>query len=437
MTVPDQFHYVDGRLFCEDVDLATVAKAVGTPFNVISQARVVEQIKNIKTAFANTDTDICFALKANAQRWLIRLMASYGFGFDTVSFGEIRRVELAGLSLRDVKTVFAGVSKTDFELDYALKHGVSVVNADSMDELYALDAVTRLAYKDGLSETTRQKVALRIMTGVSAHDDHDISTGANRKFGMTPEQAREALNLYRTGGAFRNMEIIGLHIHIGSQLEGPDALVRAIEVLVPLFREFGFLVYLDLGGGMPVAYRPTGHSQPPAEFARAIDDVLERNGLAHLHRVIEPGRFPAADSSVIITEVQAVKKGDDGSVVVTVDSGMFDNPRLALYDSAYHELLPVSWPNFSSMMKCIVAGSACESDDILGDDRMLPTSLRRGSLLAQTHTGAYVGTMQMKYCGARGIPQIIVDRRVAEVVEERETVEHQVALQQKPRLLFS
>ena len=401
------FEYRDGELACEGVRLSDVARQVGTPVYVYSRARIEANYRRIAAAFAPLNVKIHYAVKANGNLAVLRLLNGLGAGFDVVSGGELFRVSKAGTDARRV--VFAGAGKTDAELAYALDSRVGQVNAESADELHALND---LAGARGVT----QRVALRLNPGVDPHTHRHISTGhAGSKFGIEMEEAE---SLLANVTQFSHLDIAGLHIHIGSQIPDPRPLVSALDRVLPLAEHFEAIRALDLGGGFPVAYREGETATPPEEFARAVQDRL-RGMDKPLEISIEPGRFIVADAGALVAQVQATKHSY-GRRIVTTDAGMTDLIRPALYE-AYHEIVPIVQSKACDE-PADVAGPVCESSDYLGHERVLP-KMERGDLLAVMTAGAYSATMASNYNARPRAPEVLVEGATFRIVRRRETLD--------------
>jgi len=397
------FEYLQGELCCEDVRLSEIARRVGTPVYVYSRARIAANFGRIAAAFAPLGAVVYYAVKANANLAVLRLLRQLGAGFDVVSGGELYRVLQVGAD--PVRIVFAGAGKTDAELTLALESGIGQINVESEDELRALND---LAGRRGV----RQRVALRVNPGVEPHTHRYISTGqAGSKFGIALSQAESLLT---DAAQFSHLDIAALHIHIGSQIPDPAPLAAALDRVLPLAEHFRTIRALDIGGGFPVPYRADESVAAPEEFARA---VWERTWHMPLELSIEPGRFITADAGVLVAQVQAVKHSAGRRIVVT-DAGMTDLVRPALYE-AYHEIVSVMQAQALDA-PTDVAGPVCESADYLGRGRALP-ALKRGDLIAVMTAGAYGAVMASNYNSRPRAPEVVVEGKTFQVVRRRET----------------
>lgn len=401
----DAFKYLEGELVCEGVPLREIARQVGAPVYVYSRACVESNWRRIATAFAPLNAPVHYAVKANGNLSVLRLLAGLGAGFDVVSGGELFRVLQAGID--PGRVVFAGAGKTDAELEYALDCRVGQINVESADELDALNALAG-------QRNTRPRIALRLNPGVDPHTHRHISTGhKGSKFGIEMDEAE---SLLAAAERFPCLDISGLHVHIGSQIPGPAPLLEALDRMLFLAMRAPAIQTLDLGGGFPVAYREGEAVTGPEEFARAVQVRLEQEARS-LTLSIEPGRFIVADAGALVAQVQATKHSY-GRRIITTDAGMTDLIRPALYD-AYHPIVSLS-PGSLSDEPADVAGPVCESADYLGREQPLPV-LKRGDYIAVLVAGAYGAVMSSNYNGRPRAPEVLVEGDAFRVIRRRET----------------
>jgi len=354
------FHYHDGRLHCEDVDLARVAREFGTPLYVYSAGTVLDHYRRLDAALAPLDHLICYAVKANSNRAILRLLADEDPGFDIVSGGELFRVLAAGGDPK--KCTFAGVGKSREEIEYALGEGVYSFNVESEAEL---DYINEIAGEKG----ARAPIALRVNPDIDPHTHEYISTGLHEnKFGIALDQVGA---IYERAAKMGNIDIVGVQMHIGSQITEAKPFADAIKKVAPLVRElkskYG-IKFFSIGGGMGIIYRRALESgsgkwwhhhggEPSAfsirDYANAIVSPLSELGVRIL---IEPGRFLVGNAGVLLTRVRYIKSAS-GEIrrgertgqkkFAIVDAGMNDLIRPALYQS-YHEIVPVKEPGTPS-----------------------------------------------------------------------------------------
>ena len=401
------FHYVDGALHCEAVPLGRLAEEFGSPLYVYSAGALRENYRRLAAAFAPLKPLICYAVKANFNLSLLRLLRAEGAGFDIVSGGELYRALQAGADPEHI--VFAGVGKTDAELTAALEARIGWFNVESADELGRLNA---LAAARGQAVT----VALRLNPDVEPDTHHHIRTGGlGSKFGMP---VAEALVLVQRAAEFPAVRLRGAHIHIGSQVPNPQTSLRAIEVALAFMNEVPSLDTLDLGGGFPVAYRETDQFPAIEDFAAPIVERLR----PHARRLafhLEPGRHLVANAGALVATVQAVKDVA-GRRTLVVDAGMHSLLRPALYD-AYHRVAPLALPQGGyAALASDVVGPICESADVLARDRTLPP-LAAGHRLALLEAGAYGFSMASHYNSQPRPAEVLVDGESVRLIRRRET----------------
>jgi diaminopimelate decarboxylase len=408
------FHYRDGKLHCENIDLARVAEKFGTPSYVYSARTILDHYTRLGAALAPLDHVICYAVKANSNRAILKLLADAGAGFDIVSGGELFRVLAAG---GDPATcTFAGVGKTRQEIEYALEQGVCSFNVESEAEL---DCIDRIAAEKKM----RAPIMLRVNPDVDPHTHHYISTGSGEnKFGIALDRI---FAVYERASKMRNVEIVGLQMHIGSQIAQAAPFANAMNKVAPVVRELKAkyaIKFFSVGGGMGIIYRRAlesgqgewwhehgGESSAFSvrDYAEAILPSLRDLGVRIL---LEPGRFLVGNAGVLLTRVLYIKKSGAKEFAI-VDAGMNDLIRPALYQS-YHEIVPVSEPITSMSMrkreKIDIVGPVCESGDFFALDREMP-ELNEGDLLAIMSAGAYGFAMASNY-NSRPLPAEVLVR---------------------------
>jgi diaminopimelate decarboxylase len=330
------------------------------------------------------------------------VLRALGSGFDVVSGGELFRALQAGADPSTI--VFAGVGKTHAELEYALDNGVGWINVESSQELDVLEDIAA-------TRPCHTSIALRVNPSVEADTHHHIATGGHRsKFGIDVNEARSILE---NAHCYPHLDIAGLHIHIGSQLATPDGTVAAIQRILPL-TEVHPIRCLDLGGGFPVAYRPTDHFPEPAAFAEKIIPVLKDRPF---EIAIEPGRSISANAGALIATVQYLKPRD-GRRIVVVDASMTELIRPALYE-AYHHIEAVNRGEETAELADIV-GPVCETADVLGADRTLPL-MQRGDRVIVFNTGAYGMSMASNYNSRPRPAEVLVEGAAPRLIRRRET----------------
>ena len=414
------FLFKNNELYCEDVRVAQIARAAGTPCYIYSQHTLADHFTKIQKAFAKINPLICYAMKANDNLAVVKTLVDLGAGVDIVSLGELKKALLAGVNPR--KIVFASVGKTEEEITEALKAGILFFNAESLPEL---EEIHRVAQK--LNQKAR--VALRINPEVQAATHRHISTGTlEKKFGIDLTTAKKIL---KSGNKYPFIEFKGLHIHIGSQITTSKPFVTAIKKVLAfldvLKKDKINLEYLDIGGGLGIIYKDE-KPQTAQDYANAVLPYLEKLGLKI---VMEPGRFIVGNAGILVTKVLYLK--DNGfKKFLIVDAGMNDLIRPTLYD-AYHEIVPVKQTK-TSKIKVDVVGPICESGDFFAHDRILP-KLNNGDFLAVMSAGAYGYVMASNYNVRGRGPEVMVKGNQFETTKPRETFEDLVRGESIPSFL--
>jgi len=418
----NSFAYRDRLLYCEGLSVAQIAGRIGTPFYLYSSQSMQEQFRDYDRAFASIPHVICFSMKANSNLAVVRLFVNEGGGVDIVSGGELFRAVRAGADPK--KIVFSGVGKTREEIAGALKSGILMLNVESLPELRTIDYV---AQELGL----KAPVALRINPDVDPHTHDYTATGKKEsKFGIDLDQAMDG---YRLTRSLNHLEVVGVDVHIGSQITEVEpyelALVK-VKSFVDQLRSEGFGIrYFDFGGGLGIPYKD---EKPPSprEFA---DRVLPILSAMDVTVIFEPGRFLVGNGGILACKVLYVKDSNARSHVI-VDAAMNDLIRPSLY-GAYQEIIPVSLPlETDRRVTADVVGPVCESGDFLGKDREIPP-VQVGDMLAVLGAGAYGFTMSSNYNSRPRVPEALVRGSEFHVVRRRETFEDLVRGEEIPMFL--
>lgn len=394
-------------LALEDVPLTTIAATYGTPCYVYSRTAIEEAFERYRTALPPERAEICYAVKANGNLSILRLLAARGAGFDIVSRGELERVLAAGGEAKRV--VFSGVAKGAAEIRRALEVGIGVFNVESAAELTRIAHIAREMGR-------RAPVALRINPDVDPKTHPYISTGLKRnKFGIP---VAEALALYRQAKSMPELELVGIACHIGSQLLDPSPLLEAAErvkdAVEQLERDGIALRHIDLGGGLGIRYR----DETPPDIPAVLRALAERFADRPERLMFEPGRSLVGNAGLLLTRVEYLKHGEEQDFAL-VDAGMNDLMRPALYD-AWHEIVPVV-PRSGPVRRYDVVGPVCESSDFLGRGREL--ALESGDLLAVLSAGAYGMAMSSNYNARPRPPEVLVDGAAHRLIRRRESLE--------------
>jgi diaminopimelate decarboxylase len=422
------FQHREGKLYCEDVDLARAAEKFGTPLYIYSTNSILDHFNRLCAALEPLDHLICYAVKANSNRAVLKLLADAGAGFDIVSGGELFRAIHAGADPK--KCTFAGVGKTSAEIEFALEQGVYSFNVESEAELKEIDKIARV-------KNLRAPIALRVNPDVDPHTHQYISTGSHEnKFGIA---LADVAQIYERAAKMKNIEIVGLQMHIGSQITEAAPFAAAISKVSPLVRDLKSkyrIKFFSIGGGMGIIYRRALESGAGKwwhehggeasafsvrDYANAIAPPLRELSIRIL---VEPGRFIVGNAGVLLTRVRYIKKSG-AKIFAIVDAGMNDLIRPALYQS-YHEIVPVEKglgdsPN-RSVSKIDIVGPVCESGDFFALDREMP-EVQEGNLLAIMSAGAYGFVMASNY-NSRPLPaEVLVRGDKVSLIRKRQTWE--------------
>lgn len=411
----DHFIYRDGILYAEDVALPEIAAAVGTPFYVYSTATLQRHYQVFDEALHGMDHFICYAMKANSNMAVLRIMAAMGAGMDVVSGGEYARAIAAGVPGENI--VFSGVGKTREEMVLALNGGIRQFNVESEPELRVLNEVA-------LSLGKVAPITVRVNPDVDAKTHAKIATGkSDNKFGIPISKARE---VYAEAGAMVGVEVVGIDVHIGSQLTdlAPyEAAFKMVAELTETLRADGHNIRrLDLGGGLGIPYERSNEAPPlPMEYGEII-----RNTVGHLgcEIEIEPGRLIAGNAGLLVTSVIYRKEGE-GRDFLIVDAAMNDLIRPAMYE-AYHDIIPVTEAQAGlEPSPHDIVGPICESGDTFAKQRNIPP-MESGDLVAFRSAGAYGAVMASEYNSRPLIPEVLVNGDQFAVVRARPSYEDMI-----------
>ena len=414
-----------GELKLAGFSLSALAAKYGTPLYLYDEGKIREKCRaytsSIKDFFGG-DGKIMYASKAASFKRIYEIMKEEGMGIDVVSIGEIYTASLAGFPLQNA--YFHSNNKTDYDIEFAMERGVGYFVVDNAEELYSIDRIAR-------DFGTRQKVLLRITPGIDPHTYSAVATGkVDSKFGSAIETG-QAEEITKIALSLPSVELYGFHCHVGSQIFYADVYLSTQEVMLSFVadmeRKLGFTAReLDIGGGLGVRYI---EEQPELDIRATLKTVSEamkataaRLGIALPTICFEPGRSIVADAGLTVYTVGTVKKIPGYKSYVSVDGGMADNPRYALYGSPY-TILPVGRPVGDDSMLCSVVGRCCESGDILQENVPMPCDVGRGELLACLTTGAYHYSMASNYNRLGKPPIVMLDGERDYIAVRRETVE--------------
>ncbi|MEN3370177.1 MAG: diaminopimelate decarboxylase [Verrucomicrobiota bacterium] len=417
------FRYHEQKLHCEEVDLERVAEKYGTPLYVYSAGTILDHYHRLDAALTSLDHLICYAVKANSNGAILKLLSEQGSGFDIVSGGELFRVLAAGGDAQ--RCTFAGVGKSQDEIEYALDQGVLSFNVESETELAYIDRIAR-------GKNLRAPIALRVNPDVDAGTHRYVSTGrSENKFGIALDRVAA---VYEQAARMPNILIRGVQMHIGSQITDATPFAKAIEKVAPLISDLKKkypLEFFSVGGGMGIIYKRALESGSGewwherdgeasafsvADYAAAIVPSLRE---LNLRVLLEPGRFLVGNAGVLLTTVRYLKQTEHKKFVI-VDAGMNDLIRPALYQS-YHEIVPVREPADSAREIVDVVGPVCESGDFFAQDREMP-AMKEGDVAAIMSAGAYGFVMASNY-NSRPLPaEVLVHGQEFNLVRKRQTL---------------
>jgi diaminopimelate decarboxylase len=440
------FRYRDGRLYCEDVDLERTAEKFGTPLYVYSAGTILDHYRRLDAALAPIDHLICYAVKANSNRAILKLLAKAGAGFDIVSGGELYRVLAAGGD--PTKCTFAGVGKSFEEIEYALEQRVYCFNVESEAELEYIDRIAG-------TKNLRAPVALRANPDVDPHTHEYISTGSREnKFGIALDHLAA---VYGRAATMHNIDIVGVQMHIGSQITDAQPFANAIKKVASFVRQlksqFG-IKFFSIGGGLGIVYESSFASgsgewwrkseskrKSALSIQQYVDTILSPLLELKLRILLEPGRLLVGNAGVLLTRVRYIKRTGQKKFAI-VDAGMNDLIRPALYHS-YHEIVPVKEPicrasvsdaSKSKTEKIDIVGPVCESGDFFALDREMP-DVREGDLLAIMSAGAYGFVMASNYNSRPLAAEALVRGDKFGLIRQRQTNEDLIRGEIDPQYL--
>jgi diaminopimelate decarboxylase len=405
-----EFKYKNNELYCENVRIRDLAERFGTPLYVYSYKTLIDHYLKLKRAFAELNPLICFSVKSNSNLSILEALVDRGAGLDIVSGGELYRAKKIGVDPK--KIVYASVGKTRQEIEEAICAGILFFNVESLQELGLISEVAI-----GLKKEAR--VCIRINPNIDPHTHRYITTATvESKFGVDFDTARI---IFLNRDNFKNVKLMGLHVHIGSQITQVEPFLAALHRIVSFIDELKMmrikLEWLNIGGGLGIIYKDE-KPQTAGEFALNVVPLLKKTGLKI---ILEPGRFIVGNAGILATRV-IYAKDTKAKRFVVVDAGMNDLIRPALYD-AYHEILPVTSHQSqvtSQTKKSDVVGPICESGDFLAKDRFLPL-YDNGDLLAVMGAGAYGFSMASNYNSRRRPAEVLVKGRKSYLIRRRES----------------
>ena len=406
----DHFNYRNGQLYAEDVSVGEIAASVGTPFYVYSTATLERHFKLFDDALDGMDHCICYAMKAASNQAILKTLGNLGAGMDVVSGGEYRRAIAAGIPPE--KVVFSGVGKTLEEITLALQKGIRQFNVESDSELAQISEIASSMGKIA-------PIAIRINPDVDAQTHEKIATGkAENKFGIPLSRARE---VYSKASKMPGISVVGIDLHIGSQLTDLKPFEEAYQKLADLtqiLRQDGHKIKrLDLGGGLGIPYDKNKSAPPlPVEYGKMVRKVL---GHLECEIEIEPGRLIVGNAGILVSSVLGIKNGDNRNFLI-LDAAMNDLIRPAMYD-AYHDIIPVKQPSSDEAVYDVV-GPVCETGDTFAKKRTMP-ELSENDLVAFRSAGAYGAVMSSEYNTRPLIPEVMVNKSEFSIIRKRPSYE--------------
>lgn len=414
------------HLCIDGVDTVELAQKHGTPLYVMDENRIRERCRTYRDAMANAFGEGSYPLyasKAASFRQMYRIIMEEGLGTDLVSSGELYTAASVGFPLW--KAYFHSNNKTDFDISYAISEGVGYFVVDNVEELDAIDRIAK-------EKNTRQKILLRLTPGIDPHTYEAVATGkVDSKFGSAIETGQaEQIAKYAMG--LDNIELMGFHCHVGSQVFDSDVFLRASEIMLEFIAlmqsRYGFVTReLDLGGGYGVRYLESDPeidiSSNIFEVAAHVKAVCARLGIDVPSIRMEPGRSIVADAGLTVYTVGTVKRIPGYKNYVSIDGGMADNPRYALYKSSYTVCLANRMTSDAPTFKCTLAGRCCESGDLIQEDVILPADIKRGDIIAVLTTGAYNYSMSSNYNRLPKPPVVMLKDGSDYVAVRRESLE--------------
>lgn len=414
----ESFQIKENQYYCEDVAIKKIVEQVGTPAFIYSQNYFVNRFEELDKALSFIPHMICYSVKTNSNIAVCRALAEAGSGFDIVSGGELQRVLRAGVDPK--KVVFAGVGKTEEEIELALNCDILFFTVESEPELRMISKVAQRIGKKG-------PVALRVNPDVDPQTHKYITTGkAESKFGLDIVRAK---NLFKEAMELPSIDVVGIQMHIGSQITKTQPYVDAIRKMTfwieEIQKEGIDIKYFDIGGGLGIVY----DDEKPAtavEFAEAIRPLVENLGLTLL---MEPGRFIAGNAGVLVSKVVYLKENPTKKFVI-VDAAMNDLIRPSLYE-AYHEVCSVEQNHNGNEVVADIVGPICETGDFFAKDRKIP-DVQEGELILVKSAGAYGFTMASNYNTRPRAVEVMVKGDQFSVIKERETVDQLLAGEKLP-----
>ncbi|HOV22008.1 MAG TPA: diaminopimelate decarboxylase [bacterium] len=399
------FEYKGNKFFAEGVDIGKLAEKYKTPLYIYSLNYLTKKINDFKGAFSSFPSLICYSVKANSNLSILKSIKTNGLGVDVVSEGELRRAIIAGFG--GDKIVFAGVGKTEEEIEFAIKNKIYCFNVENEKEIEFIEKYGK-KYKRNVLYNIRLNLDLDIET------HHYLKTSKNEtKFGLDFETGKKIIKKQKEN---KYSKLIGFHFHLGSQIKSSSFYIKALEKISQFIKETKFYPeVIDIGGGFGIPYSPEDKVEPIKNFGEKICEYVQNMKVKKI--IVEPGRFIVGNTGILLTKVLYVKKRGQKTFVI-VDAGMNDLIRPSLYNSS-HIIVPYTKKQ-GKEVKVDVVGPICESGDFLGKDILLPESISAGDYIIIGSCGAYGFSMSSNYNSRRRPAEIIVDGEKEILIRERE-----------------
>lgn len=414
------FQYRNHTLELSGVNLEEIAAQVGTPFYVYSADQILNQFQELRKSFGEREHLICYAVKANSNMAILKLLAQAGSGAEVVSGGELYRALKAGF--RSNQIIFDGVGKSREEIEYAFSKKILFFNVESEQELVSIDCVAKQSKKVA-------QVAFRLNPDVNPKTHPYIATGLRKsKFGIPYKKAGE---IFKAANRLKNIQIVGIGCHIGSQILQLAPYIESVKRMIQLYdkyREKNFpLSFLNMGGGLGITYK----GEKPPSLQNWVQSLVKEVGDRSPKILIEPGRALVGNAGALVTKVNFVKRGESDNFIIT-DAGMNDLIRPALYE-AYHTILPVRYKRYKKL-KASVVGPVCETSDVLAFPRRIQ-NFQQGDLLSIMSCGAYASSMGSQYNSRPRPPEVLISNGKWYVIRERESFEDLIQKERVPEFL--
>jgi diaminopimelate decarboxylase len=400
-----RFKYKKGNFYCENIKILTLAKKYQTPFYLYSWNTLVDHFIKLKKSFKEFKPLICFSMKSNSNLSILKILTDKGAGLDIVSGGELYKAKRIKADTK--KIVYASVGKTDEEIKEAINSDILLFNVESEPELFNINRIAKRLGK-------KVKVTLRVNPDIKTGTHSYITTSKKEnKFGVTFKKAKD---IFRGQNGYKNVSIDGLHLHIGSQITKPGPFKQAISRTVDFINDENLdIEYLNIGGGLGIVYS-NEKPQTAKSFAKNIAPILRKVN-TKIKLILEPGRFIAGNSAVLVTKVLYIKE-NPAKIFVIVDAGMSDFIRPCLYN-AYHKIIPVRQSKSYFSKKVDIVGPICESADFLGKNRKFK-KVKRGHYLAVLGAGAYGYSMASNYNARCKPAEVLVKNNKSYLIRKRQ-----------------